>query len=360
MRVISSEKLGEIYGDKVIFIFPSSILGGHELMAIEIIKDFLKINVNIDIYIEPNNKDLKDIFDKLSEKITKFELPFEKRRLESISAFFDPVYMYKVRKFIKENFQNVKNQSVIIVQGDIEIGSSYVVAAKDENIKIISYIPFTHTKKKMNKRFFIIRDFLDSKLYKLINNYITIYNDAAKDLVKYNNICNVDIIKNKVRDLSVFKKLRINRIKNNKIKIYIIGRIEFLQKGQDQLLDVIKMLEVSHLRNIELNIIGDGPDSICLSKMLSDFVNLEYKFHGWSKEPWSIAYDADLLIIPSNFEGVPLVMLEALDLQIPILAKKIDGMKDYLSSNNLYSCDFELRDKLSKFIENEKLNKGIV
>ncbi|WP_146742049.1 glycosyltransferase, partial [Lonsdalea populi] len=45
---------------------------------------------------------------------------------------------------------------------------------------------------------------------------------------------------------------------------------------------------------------------------------------------------ADLIVIPSKFEGVPLVLIEAALLNKKIIASRIDGIKDYLNATFLF------------------------
>lgn len=81
---------------------------------------------------------------------------------------------------------------------------------------------------------------------------------------------------------------------------------------------------------------------------------LELYMHGWSQEPWDIAYNTDLLLIPSRFEGVPLVMLEALSLGIPILASNRDGMQEYLTADSLFDNEAELAILLIDYLNSKK------
>lgn len=350
MNLVKSQYL-DFFGNKVLFIFPSSIVGGHELMTIDIIKDLIDLNIDVSVGFEPSNDKILEIIEKIIIKDNIKKLPLKKRRLESLSAFFDPLYVDILGKFLSREKMNNYN-SIVLVQGDIEIGSPYLVAAKKKKIKIISYIPFTHKKRTMNKSLCFIRDKLDSILYKYPDTYVTIYNNAAEDLKKFNPISNVYIIKNKVRNLSEFKNLRNNKSNSKKFQIYIIGRIDFIQKGHDRLASVVAEFDLDILNQFELHIIGDGPDLSKLKATLLKINGLSCYFHGWMKEPWLQAYDADLLVIPSRFEGVPLVMLEALELGVPIIASKIDGMLDYLDEKSLFSNTHDFKEKLSSYLKN--------
>lgn len=328
---------------KTVFLFPSNIIGGHELMAIEIIKDIIDRGGNVTICYNRNVDCLENVFTKLNLDI--IDMPFSTKKLEIFHAYFNYFLINKAIKFIK--YVERKFDKIILVQGDIELGSIYAHAASIINCKIVSYIPYTHTAKKRNKFLSSLRDFFGSYAYKWCNNYITIYNKAAFDIEKYNPKADISIIKNKVRNLDKFKF----RIKNYEksdcyYKIYIVGRVYFSHKGHDRLLNAISKLDPNLVKKMELNIVGDGPDLEKFKSLASAISSLKTVYHGWLAEPWDEAYKADLIIIPSYFEGVPLVMLEAMSLNIDILASRVDGMIDYLDSENLFETEVELSEKI--------------
>lgn len=319
---------------KTVFLFPSNIIGGHELMAIEIIKDIIDRGGNVTICYNRNVDCLENVFTKLNLDI--IDIPFSTKKLEIFHAYFNIFLLNKAIQFFKKI--DGKFDEIILVQGDIELGSIYAHAASIINFKITSYIPYTHTAKTRNKILSSLRDFLGTPAYKWCDNFITIYNKAALDIVKYNSNANVSIIRNKVRNLDFFKlKIKNYERDNTKYKIFVIGRVYFSHKGHDRLLEVINSLDDNLIKKIELNIIGDGPDLEVFKIRVSEIKKLNIQYWGWMSEPWEEAYKADLIVIPSRYEGVPLVMLEALELNISILASNIDGMIDYVDKNNLFS-----------------------
>lgn len=134
-------------------------------------------------------------------------------------------------------------------------------------------------------------------------------------------------------------------------RIFLIGRISFKQKGHDRLINVLSKLDKNLVKNLEINFLGDGEDLIELKKMVKEKIPyIKVNFLGWLGEPWDVAYIANLIVIPSRFEGVPLVMLEALELNVKILASNIDGMVNYLDSEYLFNSDEEFLYKLKFFI----------
>ena len=104
------------------------------------------------------------------------------------------------------------------------------------------------------------------------------------------------------------------------------------------LISALKLINKTEIQiDIEVHFIGDGPDLPLLKNLCNELpVFVRPIFHGWMSDCWSIAYLADLVVIPSRYEGVPLVMLEAMIRGVSIIASNRDGMADYLDSRQLF------------------------
>ena len=70
------------FGNNIAFIFPARIVGGHELMTIEIIKDLLDLNIEVTVYTEPSNSRLVNCFKELNSKIKIESLPVFQPKIE--------------------------------------------------------------------------------------------------------------------------------------------------------------------------------------------------------------------------------------------------------------------------------------
>ena len=81
-------------------------------------------------------------------------------------------------------------------------------------------------------------------------------------------------------------------------------------------------------KGCQLLIVGNGPDEKALRQMISGKENI--KLLPWLENPENVYEQIDFLMISSRFEGVPLVMLEALARGIPVVGSACDGMKDLL------------------------------
>jgi glycosyltransferase involved in cell wall biosynthesis len=109
----------------------------------------------------------------------------------------------------------------------------------------------------------------------------------------------------------------------------MVGRLELKQKQQHLLVQAVAS-DPALAAKCHLVFAGDGPDSEVLTGMI-DAAGLSGKV---TRLPWcdpAGLYPAlDALVIPSRYEGLPLVMLEALASGIAVLGSDRDGMRDVL------------------------------
>lgn len=98
------------------------------------------------------------------------------------------------------------------------------------------------------------------------------------------------------------------------VRLLYIGRLENKAKNVQGLLDACAGLTGDFV----LDIFGDGPDKAQLqadayAKGLAERII----WHGQVKDPWRRIKQADVLLLTSNFEGLSLVLLEAMSYGIP-------------------------------------------
>jgi len=72
-----------------------------------------------------------------------------------------------------------------------------------------------------------------------------------------------------------------------------------------------------------LHIVGDGPDREALQRRADEQeCASSIRFHGFLDNPYSLIKESDLLLLPSEYEGLPNVVLEAMALGTPVLATR--------------------------------------
>lgn len=108
-----------------------------------------------------------------------------------------------------------------------------------------------------------------------------------------------------------------------------IGRLE-KQKGLDWLIACLPDL-LARLPDHELVLAGDGPQRDALMRQavqldVADHVH----FLGWRLDVPQLLRRADLLVLPSRYEGMPNVLLEALAAGVPAVATRAEGIEEVL------------------------------
>jgi glycosyltransferase involved in cell wall biosynthesis len=118
--------------------------------------------------------------------------------------------------------------------------------------------------------------------------------------------------------------------------VALIGRVQFWQKRQDLAVKALALAR-RQIPKLKLLVVGDGPDLDALKELVHvDGVEDAVVFAGWT-DGLSAVYSAiDALVIPSRYEGVPLVMLQAMYYRRPVIASAVDGMLDILPQHWLF------------------------
>lgn len=106
------------------------------------------------------------------------------------------------------------------------------------------------------------------------------------------------------------------------------GRLTFKQKGQDSFVAAAASLAERH-QDLCFVVAGDGPDLAKLSRMIRRS-GLGDRFHllGHVEDIGLFLSAIDVIAIPSRFEGLPLIALEALQVGVPGVATAVDGLLD--------------------------------
>lgn len=114
-------------------------------------------------------------------------------------------------------------------------------------------------------------------------------------------------------------------------RLLCVGRLS-QEKGQTLLLEAVSSLSAQAHR-MRLHIVGDGPDRRWLENYANQLgVSANVVFEGWVDQDRLMALysEADIFVLPSLAEGIPMVLMEAMALGIPCVAPRISGIPELI------------------------------
>lgn len=124
----------------------------------------------------------------------------------------------------------------------------------------------------------------------------------------------------------------LNERNDNVIKLIFIGRFEAPEK---RVKDLVSIAAVLHARGIafHMDIVGNLPESekkfsqLFKDQSLDQFIS----FRGWQtrKEIENLLFDCDILLLNSEYEGMPIVLMEALSCGCGFVGTRVSGVEDY-------------------------------
>ena len=165
---------------------------------------------------------------------------------------------------------------------------------------------------------------------------------------KYRLIYNkITVEKDKIGKGVLRKELNVD----NNIKI--IGNVSRVddQKNPFLFIDIANEY-LKNNNNVVFVWVGDG-NLIQQAKNYAEKLNLKekVKFIGFRQNGIEYMKDFDLLLLTSSWEGVPITILEAIELKIPILSTDVGGIKEIIGKDSV----FETPKNISELID-KKLN----
>lgn len=171
-----------------------------------------------------------------------------------------------------------------------------------------------------------------------INHYIAISNAVKDDVLTRTNIVNnkISVVYNGVYTENFKEKESLFYTPELPLRLVHVSRL-IHTKAHDLFLNVLmKCKEAYGFKNWTYTIIGAGEEEEKL-KELSRKLNLDDRVLFLGQVSREYLYnnlkDYDLFVLPSRFEGLGNVLIEAMSAKLPILCSNVDGPKEILCND---------------------------
>ncbi|EGR4118460.1 glycosyltransferase family 4 protein [Vibrio cholerae] len=231
--------------------------------------------------------------------------------------------IFKLRKTIK---MLIEKHGELIVHAHLTWPLFYVALGLfNLNVKLV----YTEHSTFNKRRKYPFLKFFERLVYSRYSRIVGISNSVSKSIEVWlgsSFLSRIVTINNGARFYSF--KCRHNLELSKKIKLLSVGSLKPL-KGFDK---TIKSLSKITQYIDKYTIVGTGPSYDTLKEIsLDNHVDHLVDFVGWSNELEKFYHEADILLIPSHWEGFGLSAVEGMSTGLPVIASNVDGLNEVVS-----------------------------
>jgi glycosyltransferase involved in cell wall biosynthesis len=149
-------------------------------------------------------------------------------------------------------------------------------------------------------------------------------------------------------------------------RLIAVGRLS-PEKGQAGLLEAFAAASRDH-RDLELVLVGDGPEADRLRAVAGRLgISERVRFAGRLSEPDTLSEiaKADILVLPSFMEGLPIVLMEAMAMGTAVIASRVAGIPELVrdgESGLLFTPSNwdELAESIRRLVDDDALRGRLV
>ncbi|MGB7327483.1 MAG: glycosyltransferase [Rubripirellula sp.] len=241
----------------------------------------------------------------------------------------------ELRRQVRHLRSVLKSQSIdVIYDRTFHMTMIAGPAAKAINVPRVSTIvsPPEHALPLVESRFIELKRRRLAKAYQDSFRVVAVSRQAAESAHRYYGLTSqiIEVIPNPVDPQSLQESISAEPATGDdtdELSLVCVGRMT-AEKGHRDLIDAMIVLDETTVKRpkIRLRLIGDGPLRHDLESQWSASPRTNViEFMGRVDQPAKWIAAADALILPSHFEGMPNVVLEAMSLRTPVIATSAGG-----------------------------------
>lgn len=230
-----------------------------------------------------------------------------------------------------------RGKLVLFAPGVVQSAPWHSLVASLLGFGVANYVPMAYKSRDMCLRYAWLRDWIVRQFIRYSDIWITITEQQRRLLVDHWRIsAPIHVVPNRHKLPFITSSVQRNSPDENRpTRVLFLGRFEPNQKGLDWLIEEMRRYRASWLGRMHFVFQGQGEYEQSLRQLASEMP------HGvMSIAPWgNVSHElqqADVLFLPSRFEGFPLVAVEAAHYGVPIVASDKAGLTDVLMSECIF------------------------
>jgi starch synthase (maltosyl-transferring) len=145
--------------------------------------------------------------------------------------------------------------------------------------------------------------------------------------------------------------------------VIFVGRLD-PQKGVGWLVDSAPAW-LEQAADYDLVLVGQGPEQALLERRVAELgIAGRVHFPGWRGDVPEILAASELLVLPSRWEGMPNVVLEAMASRLPVVASDVEGVRELLGPNAeqqtvRYGDSHRLAERIVQLVSDRKVAREL-
>jgi glycosyltransferase involved in cell wall biosynthesis len=313
---------------QLVVLLPSRVFGGHEKMLVEWLRNAqARHRLRVRIY-GANNEALA-------------------RECES-AGLGRPVVSHPLRAQAWRDFYLTwrllgrvpRHVPVLFAPGALQQAPLQWLAAFLRRRRVAGYVPMAYSSQRMRFRGGALRDWLVAQVIRRVDVWITISTQQRDLLLEQWQVKPpVFVVPNRLsfpdRDA-----LRAPAGRDGVLRVLFAGRFDANQKGLDWLCDRLRARRHEWTGRVRFTFKGQGGFQGELARLSNELGRQHVEVRPWGDVGRAMA-EADVLLLPSRYEGRPLVALEATHYGIPVVGTNDAGISDFVQP----SCRFDFGDE---------------
>lgn len=369
---------------KILFIYPSMIIGGSTTALLSLLNCMNPAEYEIDLQLFRNEGPLMDTIPSHVNLLPEAELYKGKiGRLIKLSKFIFGGYAFRfllkgkkwrgstLCAFQSKRLSRMNEKEYDYAIGFLEGWSDWYLACGTKAKQKYGWLHSTYANitpepktelpwmEQVDKIVFVTAPCCDA--------FSEALPQMAHKAVTVNNITDSEIIRKRSRQIDYDDKAYHEFVSCKKFRIITVCRLTIAVKGLDRIVNTAKELKHNGY-DFLWYIIGDGEDKLALQQLIQNAgVDDCVVLTGKRMNPYPFVAAADLMCMPSRYEGKPITVTESMILGVPPVVteylsahEQIEDGKDGIVLENqdgglsecLEKCmqDIQLLDRLKKHL----------
>ena len=321
-----------------LFVDGAADFGGHEIMLVRLVQELSSQGRVMPVVLAREGS-------KLQQQLSAFAAPQDLSRIDAGPRRSLPGVLWRHLRDARELIsviRRVRPALCIVAEGCLLAQPVFTLVARLMRVPVVVYVPLVDESAHMGFGKGSQRDALVRHGYgNLPTAWLTITREQAEYLARWAGIRRPiltlpNTVSREVERLAGTATVKQGPEPGKPLRVLVLGRIEPHQKALDLLLDFLETSE-SLRGSVHVSLVGDGPyaDEVRRRTAASGLLNELLSLHPWS-DPVEVMASHDVLLIASRYEGVPLVMLEAMALGLPVVASDLPGVRAFLPREALF------------------------